>query len=287
MKHHPCLRTVTTFAVTAFLGLVDFSPLLAQASADTPPNILLILVDDLGFSDLGCYGSEIQTPNLDSLAQRGIRFANFYNHAKCNPTRSSIPRGAYAQQPPQSGISNVLAQRLKDSGYATLFVGKNHSGEADGAYRMRYSMNGGAENHFNPGFQRTGETQVPAHGVNDIAPDCDWRIDNVLVDVTGGTYEFPANHYSTVTFTDKAIQYLDTQVGADEPFFLYLSLTAPHFPLQALPADKAAYAGVYEVGWDVIRTRRFARQKKLGLFGDTVSLSPIIPDQYSNWPGCR
>ncbi|NOU36777.1 MAG: sulfatase-like hydrolase/transferase [Kiritimatiellaceae bacterium] len=268
----------------AWLALTS-SPAEAQTAK---PNILLILADDMGFSDIGCYGSEIQTPNLDALAQRGIRFSNFYNNSVCQPSRSSIMKGAYVQQPASGALGNDLGARLKENGYATLFVGKNHSsGATTASYRMRYTMDGGAENHFNPGVQRVGETQIPAHRftqVSNITPVYDWTIDNVGVNVIDGIYKFPTNHYSTVTFANKGIEYLDTQVATNEPFFLYLSFTAPHYPIHALPEDKAAYTNVYDIGWDTIRTRRFARQKKLGLFADNVALSPAVPGQ-KDWAG--
>lgn len=241
------------------------------------PDIVLILVDDMGYSDIGAFGSEIQTPHLDRLANQGIRFTHFYNQAKCETTRAAIDSGAYQQQIAGQALGSGLASELNALGYRTLYSGKNHGGRVQD-YDMRTSMDGGAENHFNPGLQREGESDVPARKPGDTLPSNNWTIDNVFKNVRSGAYRFPADFYSTTFYTGKAIEYLQNQVAADEPFFLYLAYTAPHWPLHALPEDKALYADTYQVGWDVIRAQRFARLKKLGILPETAQLSPRDPD---------
>ena len=240
-----------------------------------PPNIVLILVDDMGYSDIGAYGSEIQTPHLDHLANTGLRFTHFYNHAKCGPTRAAIASGAYQQQLPGHQLGSNLAPDLNALGYRTLYVGKNHGGA--GGYAMRTSMDGGAGNHFNPGLKRPAEDEEPARKSGSASPANNWTFDNVSHDVKNGEYIFPEDFYSTTFFTDKAVEYLENEVAENEPFFLYVAYTAPHWPLHALPEDLALYEGTYDVGWEVIRSQRFARQQALGLFPETVQLSPLAP----------
>ena len=249
------------------------------------PNILLIIVDDMGFSDIGAFGSEIQTPRLDSLAGEGIKFTNFYNHAKCSPTRGAIQSSVMVQGPRGVDLGSDLTRGLVDAGYAAFGVGKNHGSFGNGPYRMRFSMDGGAANHFNPGVQRPGESEVPARKPGKgTSPSNNWTVDNVSRDVKNGDYIFPADWYSTVSFTDIGIRYLNDHLGPDEPFFMILSYTAPHWPLHALPEDKALFEGAYDEGWDVIRTHRYQRLKKLGFFGEDIPLSPVIPGQ-RDWEG--
>ncbi len=248
----------------------------ASVFASEKPNILFILADDMGFSDLGCYGSEIQTPNIDNLARQGLRFTQFYNHAKCTPTRNAIHTGAYNQQIKGAGLGSNLPNLMESAGYRTIYIGK-HDGSGAPSYDMQYAIYGGS-NYFNPGYQRAGEAEIPAVRKKDGVPVANWVIDNESINVIGGEYEFPPDHYNTVAFTDKAIEYLETEVAENQPFFLYMAYTAPHWPLHALPEDKALYEGVYDVGWEAIRTQRFARQKKLGLFPPDTRLSPQNPE---------
>jgi len=241
----------------------------------TQPNVVLVLTDDMGYSDIGAFGSEIETPNLDRLAFGGMRFRRFINHAKCGPTRAAILSGAYSQQVSGDRLGSRISNEMNALGYRTYFVGKNHSGER--GYTKRTSMDGGAGNHFNPGVQRPGETEAPARKPGGTSPANNWTIDNEAKDVIGGEYLFPPDFYTTRFFNDKAVEYVNEALAAGQPFFLYLSHPAPHWPLHALAEDKALYEGVYDVGWEEIRARRFAKQKKLGLWPEQAALSPAMP----------
>src|SRR4051812_47528277 len=208
------------------------------ADAKRPrPNIVLIMADDMGFSDLGCYGSEIATPNLDRLAAQGLRFTQFYNAARCCPTRASLLTGLY---PHQAGIGHMvedkglpgyrghlndhcvtIAEVLRASGYRTLQVGKWHVGEhrphwpVDRGFDRSFSLISGASNYFRLDPERT-----MARDGQPYVPEGD-------------------GFYMTDAFTDNAIALLDQHGRADRPFFLYLAYTAPHWPLHAWPEDIA------------------------------------------------
>lgn len=256
---------------------------LSLPAAAPRPNILLILADDLGFSDLGCYGSSIATPNLDRLAAGGLRFTQFYNAARCCPTRASLLTGLY---PHQAGVGHMLqpwrppsysnglgehtatiAELLRAAGYRTYHIGKWHVGGLGG---------GGAKakadprNHpMNRGFERA---YGSGGGGNYFA------LQPLYLDREN--LKPGESFYATDAFTDHAVKFLEDH-GAeskDKPFFLHLCYTAPHFPLHAKPADIAKYRGKFTHGWDVERERRFAKQKELGLFPRDAQLSPRDPE---------
>jgi len=257
-----------------FLLLALCSPLLAAL-----PNIIVILADDMGYSDLGCYGAEIDTPNLDALAADGLRFTNFYNTSRCCPTRASLLTGLYSHQagvgamtkdegkPGYRGRLNrecvTLAEVLKPAGYATLATGKWHVGNGDGERppdrgfdRFWGSINGG-------GFYFK-ETLK-------LRPDQLLYAGNVPI-------EPPDDLYVTDDFTDQAIGFIDEAVTkTKKPFFLYLAHIAPHWPLQAKPEDIAKYKGRYDKGWDVAREARFEKQKTMGIVPENAALSPRDP----------
>lgn len=226
---------------------------------DNRPNIIVILCDDMGFSDLGCYGSEIDTPHLDRLARNGLRFSDFHNNSKCCETRASLLTGLWHQQ------SNLLKQRenttiaevLGDTGYSTYMVGKwhLHGHPMDRGFQRYFGFLGGCINFF------TGQ---------------DWQTGKNLMREGREEYRAPANFYSTDAFTERAIAYLSER-PQDKPFFLYLAHNAPHYPLHALPEDIEKYQGKYSVGWDVIRQRRYQRLQELGLIDDTWRLSRRDP----------
>ena len=241
------------------------------------PNIVLILVDDMGWSDLGCYGSEIATPNIDRLANQGIRFTQFYNTAKCFTSRACLLTGLYAQQ---VGVAKKFEQNwdgavtigevLREAGYRTLWSGKHHGIEnpVTRGFDRYYGLRHGASNHFNPGAQRVGEGK-PAQK----RPDRPWCFDEKLVQpYTPEEKDF----YTTDYFTKYALQWLDEYQGEDKPFFLYLSYTAPHDPLMAWPDDIAKYEGAYEVGYEAIRKARFEKQLAIGLIQDQDELSEPV-----------
>lgn len=244
-----------------------------KKAGDKLPNIILISVDDMGYSDLGCYGSEINTPNIDSLATGGVRFRSFYNTAKCFPSRAALVTGVYAQdcgyhETFRNPISNAvtIGEVLKTKGYQTYWSGKHHSTENPffRGFDHYYGLLDGAANHFNPGKQREGEPK-PAQKKNNRR----WVIDNQVFQ----PYDFPEGFYSTDAFTDYGIRYLEESKKNNAPFFLYLAYTAPHDPLMAWPEDIAKYKGKYDSGYQVVRKRRFEKQQAIGLFGEGYQLS--------------
>lgn len=237
------------------------------------PNIVLILADDLGWSDIGCYGSEVETPNLDWLAANGIRFTQMYNTSKCNPSRAALLTGLYAQQvgyeanyqqPLKNGIT--FGELLQSAGYRTLWAGKHHGADhpMDRGFDRYFGLMEGASNHFNPGPQREGEPK-PAQK----RPDRPFYDDRTLYQ----PFSPPKGYYSTDYFTKYALQWLDEYKDEQKPFFLYLAYTAPHDPLMAWPEDIEKYKGKYSEGYEVIRQRRFEKQKALGIIDQTSVLS--------------
>ena len=245
------------------------------------PNIVLILADDLGWSDIGCYGSEIETPNLDRLAENGIRFTQIYNTSKCFPSRAALLTGLYAQQvgydqdwqgPIRNGVT--LGEVLQAAGYRTLWSGKHHGIEnpIDRGFDRYFGLRDGAANHFNPGLQREGEVK-PAQK----RPDRVWIIDSAQFQ----PYTPPnSDFYTTDEFTNRALGWLDQYKDDSQPFFLYLSYTAPHDPLMAWPQDIKKYRGKYMDGYQGTRVKRYAKQKEMGLLDNTYLLSD---SDYQGW----
>lgn len=247
----------------------------ARASEDDRPNIVLIMVDDMGFSDLGSYGGEIETPNLDRMAEQGIRFTNFYNTSKCFPTRASLMTGLYAHQvgmgDTHGTIRNgvTIAEVLREAGYRTLMTGKWHGDENpyDRGFDRYFGLVDGAVNHFNPGLQRPGE---PPPAKKTPGNRRKWAIDDeVYLPYTPPNPDF----YSTDAYTDYAVRFLEEYEGEDRPFFLYLAYTAPHDPIQAWPEDIEKYRGTYMAGWDQLRRRRYERQIEMGVIDPSWKLS--------------
>ncbi|MBN2329281.1 MAG: arylsulfatase [Candidatus Omnitrophica bacterium] len=238
-----------------------------------PPNIVLILADDMGWSDLGCYGGEIATPHLDRLAEGGVRFTQFHNTAKCFPSRACLLTGLYAQQcgmdrkPAVLQNCVTLAEALRSAGYRTLMAGKHHGTENmhDRGFDRYFGLRDGCCNYFNPGLQREGEGK-PAQKRSDRY----WCID----DKTYSPYTpKEKDFYTTDYFTKYALRYLDEYQGEDKPFFLYLAYTAPHDPLMAWPEDIQKYSETYKVGYEAIRQARYARQKQMRLIDDRFPCS--------------
>jgi arylsulfatase len=254
-------------------------------SAAAPPNVVIILADDLGFSDIGCYGGEIATPNLDALAAGGLKFSQFYNAARCCPTRAALLTGLHPHQagighmtveprgkpdpsrpPAYRGILNpqtpTFAETLRPAGYSTLIAGKWHLGQADRSqwplqrgFDRFYGCLSGATLYFKPAAPR---------GVM-LGNEPDTQLDST----TDRAY------YTTDAFTDHAIRFVAETTG---PFVLYLAYTAPHWPIQAHEEDIARYRGKFREGWDVLRERRYRRQQELGLIKPGWPLSPRDPD---------
>ena len=249
--------------------------------AGAKPNIIIILADDMGYSDIGCYGSEIPTPNIDKLAENGLRFNQFYNTARCCPTRASLMTGLHPHQtgighmtkPPEKpneydewgtegyvGYLNrncvTMAEALKQGGYSTYMTGKWHLGFHDKSrlplqrgFDKFYGIFSGASSYFEPsGLRglRYGNDTLPAP----LQP-----------------------YYTTDAFTDSAIAFVN-QNPENQPFFLYLAYTAPHWPLHAKEKDIAKFRGIYkELGWDKMRENRLEKQIELGIFPQGTKLS--------------
>lgn len=236
----------------------------------------------MGWSDLGCYGSEVQTPNLDKMAKQGIRFTQMYNTAKCFPSRACILTGLYSQQtaynkgykkPMNNAIT--LGEMFKMAGYTTMWAGKHHSTELPTTRGFdHYSgLFEGASNHFNPGKKRPGEGQ-PAQK----RPDRPWVIDGEIIQ----PYTPPKDFYTTDAFTNYGLEWLDQQQASSNPFFLYLAYTAPHDPLMAWPEDIAKYKGKYLSGYENIRKARFKKQMEIGLLPKNYPVSEADYDKWEN-----
>ena len=264
--------------------LAPFLFLAAPSARSAPrPNILVVLADDMGFSDLGCYGSEIPTPNLDSLAAHGLRFTHFYNTGRCCPSRAALLTGLYSHQagvghmtdadgvPGYRGHLNTncvtIAEVLGSAGYFTAMTGKWHVGQAFGVVPWKR------------GFQRTltspsGGFYYPEGKKN--------RIFLNGVGLADDAPELPKNWYTTDLWTDYGLKFIDEAREAKKPFFLYLAYNAPHFPLQAPAEDIAKFRGKYKMGWDKLREQRHTRQKELGIVDAAWPLSPR-PDLVKAW----
>ncbi len=283
------LKTLAIPAVLATAG--------TAAAAAPRPDIILIMSDDMGYSDLGCYGGEINTPNLDGLAAGGLRYTQFYNTARCVPTRGALLTGLY---PHQVGLGEMtadlerpgytgdlgrngvtLAEVLRTAGYRNYMAGKwhvslnlDHDGDQSSWPLQRgfdrfYGTIIGAGSFYDP--------WTLTRGNKPVAPDADPE------------YE-PEVFYYTHAITDHAVRYIEehAESHADDPFFLYVSHTAPHWPMHALEEDIAKYHGKYDEGYEAIREARFKRMRELGVIGD-VEMSPVtkpwadFPDEDKAW----
>ncbi|MEI8342574.1 MAG: arylsulfatase [Verrucomicrobiota bacterium] len=263
------LQKIIAFALLLLASSAAL-PASEVAKPPTKPNILIILVDDMGYSDIGCFGSEIKTPNIDRLAANGMKFTQMYNTAKCYPTRACLQTGVYFQRT-DTDFSNTatLGEVLRPAGYHTLWSGKHHAkfNPVTRGYDRYYGMIGGAENHFNPGSKAAPGQPAPAGGGGGAR----WSLDGEEVkDFTPQDPKF----YDTDAFTDRALKWLDEYQKDDKPFLLYMAYTAPHWPLQAWPEDIAKYKGVYGGGYDAIHQARYERQIKLGLVDPKTSPLP-------------
>ncbi|EMI42003.1 arylsulfatase [Rhodopirellula sp. SWK7] len=274
------------------MKLTSFVPILgalllsitSTVAAAQQPNIVLIVADDLGWSDLGCYGGEIETPNLDALATDGVRFRRFYNNAKCGASRVDLLMGASNFKSSQNQYNNpTLGHVLREAGYHTYAVGKHHSTTNlyDRGFDHYYGLRDGMCNHFNPGRQRQDEpTPAGKEGKERV-----WCDDSLTFKTSDPRYQhyFPEGFYSTDAFTVKALEYLDEWRAAktSRPFFLYLAYTAPHDPLQAWPEDIAKYVGVYDSGYGAIRQTRYEKQQAIGLLSSQTS--PLSLATHDKW----
>jgi arylsulfatase A-like enzyme len=239
---------------------VFFSIFSCSGRPEDKPNIVLIVVDDIGISDIGCYGSEILTPNIDRLAREGIRFTTFYNMAKCDPTRSSMLTGLY-----KGGNGAVhIAQLTGKAGYFNIMSGKEHFN----AWVPDYCR---AENVFDHSFYfwATTEYFLPPSGAFERPFYLEGKELNAA-EIEAGRSPM----YKTDFITDYALKWLDEAFDREDPFFLYLPYHSAHYPLQARPEDIARYRGSYLKGWDSLREERFQRMKELGVLPEHAKLSP-------------
>jgi arylsulfatase A-like enzyme len=256
---------------------------LFASSAETQrPNIVLIMNDDMGFSDLACYGSEIATPTLDRLAKGGVRFTQFYNCARCCPTRASLLTGLY---PHQAGIGHMVQDRgypsyrgylsercvtiaevLRQAGYRTCMSGKWHVGEnrphwpLDRGFDRYYGLISGASNYFT------------------LSPGRKMARDNTPIS--------PEDFYITDAFSDNAVQFIGEYARHRSPFFLYVAYTAPHWPLHAPPEDIVRYKGKYRIGWDALREKRHKRMIEMGIVRKEWGITPRDP-RAPAWPDAQ
>jgi len=287
------------------LGIVGMVAALAApaiaSAADAPrrPNIVIILGDDLGFADMGSFGSEIKTPNLDSLATAGVRFTNFYTHASCSPTRSLLLSGVDTHlngmgnmdewmAPNQQGVDGyegvlnnrvvTLPQLLKDAGYHTYMVGKWHMGKAPSqipaarGFERDFSMLDGAGSYWDM-------TNLSAATPQSVFTE-------------DGRYltRLPKDYYATKTYTDKLIGYIDANHGDGKPFFAYVSHQAPHDPFHLPQEWRSRHVGEYDKGWDAVRQARLKRQIELGIMPDGTQLAErmwFLPDPIVLAPATR
>ncbi|HEY5910981.1 MAG TPA: arylsulfatase [Verrucomicrobiae bacterium] len=248
-----------------------------------PPNIVVILVDDMGFSDIGCYGGEINTPNLDKLARGGVRFTQFHNTARCCPTRAALLTGLYPHQagvghmteervgadgqilPGYSGRLNdrcvTIAQVLKPAGYFTAMTGKWHVGQNHGV------------TPWGRGFDRSLSAAAGGFYFPD-SPRADLFLNGTNLGTRGAP--LPSQWYSTDLWTEYGLKFVDEARAARKPFFLYVAHNAPHFPLQAPPEDIARWRGKFKAGWDKLREARYRRQLDMGLIEQSWPLSPRL-----------
>ena len=267
------------------------------------PNIVLILADDMGYSDIGCYGSEIRTPSLDGLAERGLRFTQMYNSARCCPSRASLLTGLSPHQagvghmvadlglPAYQGYLNLsgvtIAEALRESGYTTLMSGKWHVG---GGYDLHDpdSWAPGDPTHPIPtqrGFDRF--YGIVAGAASYFYPLTLMRDDRFIP-------LSPEDFYLTDAISDNAVGMIGDASSAGNPFFLHISYTSPHWPLHALEEDIARYETAYRDGWDALRTGRHEQMKMLGIVDPAWEISPRDRDapawdhvRHSDWEALR
>lgn len=282
------VAAVICLAITSATAVCRAGNLTETSKSEKQPNIVVLFADDMGFSDIGCFGSEIETPNLDALAANGLRYTHFYNTGRCCPSRASILTGLY---PHQADIGHMagdlgirgyrdrlsfnavtLAEVLGSAGYHTIMTGKWHVGWRDEGsptargFQKFYGTRGYIDSYYTI-VPRTeiylGEklvipvTETP---VNDLKPNEEW--------------------YTTDVFTDYALHFMrQVRQQDDKPFFLYLAYNAPHFPLHAKPEDIKKYRGRYRDGWQTFRKQRYQKLVELGILNEGWPLSPLdVPE---------
>ena len=269
------------------LWTVPWLLLTSAAFAIERPNIVVILADDMGYSDAGCYGGEIATPNIDSLAAGGLRFSQFYNCARCCPTRASLLTGAY---PHRVGLGQngktmdtsvpTLADRLKAGGYQTAMAGKWHLSELATTDPSQDRI-GWMNHQVDLGIPYADPATFPTRRGFDRYYGVVWGVASYfdpfsLTDGIQPVPSVPSGYYLTDDITDHSVKYIEDFAKAKQPFFLYVAYTAPHWPLHARREEIVKYRGRYRGGWEVLRKERFTRQVELGLFDRRVPLGAVI-----------
>ena len=278
------LLTLVILATTGCAKQEEPAPVTSEPSGDERPNIVVFLLDDTGYADLGAYGSEIETPNIDALAASGVRFTNYHTAATCSPTRSMLLTGAdnhltgmgnmieimadnQFDQPGYEGyMSNrvvTVATLLKDAGYHTYMAGKWHLGKtkdslpaARGFERSVALMESGADNWEKKTYLPLYDFVHFYEGFEEI--------------------DLPDDFFSTDYYVDRIKEYIDKDRNDGKPFFAYVSLQAQHYPLQAPKEYIDKYDGVYDIGWDEIREQRYQRQIEMGIMPDGLEMRPIV-----------
>ncbi len=244
--------------------------------AQQKPNIIVILADDMAFSDIGAYGGEVNTPNIDQLAKEGLRYKQFYNAARCCPTRASLMTGLYPHQAGMGWMAAAdlgtpayqddlnkecvtIAEVLKTAGYGTYMTGKWHltnERKIDGEVLESWPKQRGFDRYFG----------IVPGGANYFTP---------VIYSDNSSYKAPENFYLTHAITDTSVKFIENHFAKNNnPMFMYVAYTAPHWPLHALQKDIDKYKDKYKIGWDKLRQQRFEKQKQIGLFANTVELSP-------------
>ncbi len=271
-----------SFLIILFLSSCSKSP------KATSPNILLIMADDMGYSDIGCYGGEINTPHLDRLAENGLRFTQFYNAARCCPTRASLMTGVY---PHESGIGHMthrnngpgyigilndscvtIPEVLSDAGYFTAMAGKWHSG----AVRKSWPEN--------RGFQRFYGIHHWVDSYFNILQNCEiFENGEIVIPATRTPKEYEpetkGEWYTTDAFTDKAIQFMGEALDSGQPFFQYVAYNAPHWPLEAHDEVIEKYLNDYSEGYEALRRAKNQKMQEIGLLNTDWQLpDPVTPD---------
>ena len=258
-----------------FLNLFLCSIIVLSSEAVKRPNIVLIFADDMGYSDLGCYGGEIKTPNLDRLAEKGIRYTQAYNTSKCWTSRISLLSGLYHHRSDREFSNTALiGEILKPACYRTWWSGKHHANfnPYERGFDHFSGFLGGAINFWNPGDKaRLGEHE-PGWGAVYT-----WAFDDKLVK----PYVPSDNFYATDAFTDWSLEWLDEKEKAADPFFLYLSYNAPHWPLHAHTQDIFKYDGFYDEGYEAVRKARYTKQLEIGLFD--ASTTALSAPEHTAW----
>ncbi len=294
------LKQLVLKSLVVLICLRNLATKAAAGEPGPPPNVILILADDLGFSDLGCFGSEISTPNIDRMASEGLRMTQFYTTPRCCPSRASLLTGLYSQQ---AGIGNMMddrglpgyrgelsrncltiAEELRSAHYHTVMVGKWHLAHIyfDGKKQLNHeSTESWWDNKNDWPLQRGFEDYFGTiHGVNSYYDPFSLVRGNTPIQADR------TNFYYTDVITENAVNDINRLAGTDKPFFLYVAYTAPHWPLQAPEQDIAKYRDTYMAGWDSTRTNRYQRQMRMGIIDKNWPLSPRDP-RVTDWTNVK